>query len=299
MGLRHSLPLTRGVDCWRRRVPERWPSEECVSEEWLTELGAARGHALGQPNIVLAKPAAGHGDGVDAPLVAEELKMQAISKEHRGQPLHTWPAQVDTDDAVRIWCSHGQQRPTTVSAWMKADEEPSTTASDDDEYVEETEETSSSQTATSSCSDPSVTSEMLRRWRRMRAVYANNPDVTADVIVNRALMYMGLPHWRKMDLSCSAEDDSGRLSKRLQTRMALRLEELRQKRLQLLAAWKALKHDPDPMSRVVFAVHRDDALKLEKELISLCLKNWKLASAKPDSAKGKQPKATKEAVASP
>lgn len=217
----------------------------------------------------------------------------------RGQPLRTWPPQVDADDAIRIWRSHGQQRPTTVSAWMKAEEECSTTASDDDEYAEETEETSSSQTETSSCSDPSVTSEMLRRWRRMRAVYANNPDVTADVIVNRALMYMGLPHWRKMDLPCSAEDDSGRLSKRLQTRMALRLEELRQKRLQLLAAWKALKHDPDPMSRVVFAVHRDDALKLEKELISLCLTNWKLASAKPDSAKGKQPKATKEAAASP
>ncbi|EEC16519.1 hypothetical protein IscW_ISCW012338 [Ixodes scapularis] len=174
--------------------------------------------------------------------------------------------EVDMDDAVKIWCSQSQpsqQQCTGPSAWMVADQEHSSPASsvydDDQELSSETTSDSSSETT----STTTISSGMLRQWRCIRKRYADNPDVLGEILVYRVLTYMGHPHWRK---SVRPQGTSPSLTTVLQATMALRLEELRQKRLQMDAAWQMLKVN-SPLSRFVLESKRQAVAELEASVI--------------------------------
>ncbi|KAG0411763.1 hypothetical protein HPB47_011101 [Ixodes persulcatus] len=176
------------------------------------------------------------------------------------------PKRWTMDDAVKIWCSQSQpsqQQCTGPSAWMVADQEHSSPASsvydDDEELSSETTSDSSSETT----STTTISSGMLRQWRCIRKRYADNPDVLGEILVYRVLTYMGHPHWRK---SVRPQGTSPSLTTVLQATMALRLEELRQKRLQMDAAWQMLKVN-SPLSRFVLESKRQAVAQLEASVI--------------------------------
>ncbi|KAK8787870.1 hypothetical protein V5799_022353 [Amblyomma americanum] len=140
-----------------------------------------------------------------------------------------------------------------------------------------------STTTSSSSSTSTIPSGMLRQWRRIRKCYADNPDVIGEIHVYRVLTYMGHPHWRKC-YGASPAGDSPNLTTVLQTTMALRLEDLRQKKLQMEAAWRTMKKGGRPISRVVLEAKRHAVQQLEKELMSLHEESAKV-SRKTRSAK--------------
>ncbi|XP_075538274.1 sodium- and chloride-dependent betaine transporter-like isoform X3 [Dermacentor variabilis] len=198
------------------------------------------------------------------------------------------------------------------SAWLEAEQERSSSSGSeyelDDEEDEEDEEgdedeassEGSSETLTSSTS--TIPSGMLRQWRRIRKCYADNPDVIGDILVYRVLTYMGHPHWRKSSGGgcASAAGDSPNLTTVLQATMALRLEDLRQKKLQMEAAWRAMKKKAPPISRVVLEAKRRAVQQLEvrsdaccdvtrtKELMSLHEASSKMGSGKTRRAKSEK-----------
>ncbi|KAH9371218.1 hypothetical protein HPB48_010883 [Haemaphysalis longicornis] len=277
MGLVLSLPQTATFDTSREPGPERHPTEE--DEDRLAEAVVERGEAVEAPVSVAESPTREAEETLAAPAMQQE-RQQEVAGDGGGQPPELWLPQVDTDDAVRIWCSLNQPSQLaqgTSSAWMKADEERSTIGSDvtgyedyeEDEEDEEDEEyddeeTSSSETSSSSPFDSTITSGMLRRWKRIRERYVDNPDIIGDTYVYRVLTYLGHPHWRKLDaLSFPAAGDSPNPSTSLRATMAVRLEDLRRKRLQLKAAQTALKDCPEPVSRALLEGQRRAVRKLE------------------------------------
>ncbi|XP_064456620.1 uncharacterized protein LOC135367335 [Ornithodoros turicata] len=189
--------------------------------------------------------------------------MQGDSK-----PSRMYLPEVDTDDAVNIWCGQTQKpltpgRTLPPSAWMVAEQEE-----ESEDYT--STDTSESSTETSSSSTGTISSSMLRRWRRIRSCYADNPDVRGEVCVYRVLTYMGHPHWRKV-----VNSESSTLKTVLQATMALRLEDLRQKRLQMEGAWSTLLKKTHASDGII--QYKERAIKkLEKELKSLCLANSSL-----------------------
>ncbi|CAN7997494.1 unnamed protein product [Ixodes hexagonus] len=170
--------------------------------------------------------------------------------------------EVDMDDAVKIWCSQSQpsqQQCTGPSAWMVADQEHSSPASSFDEDDEELSGETTSDSSSETTSTTTISSGMLRQWRRIRKGYADNPDVLGEILVYRVLTYMGHPHWRK---SVRPQSGSPNLTTVLQATMALRLEELRQKRLQMDAAWQTLKAK-STLSRFMLESKRQAVAQLE------------------------------------
>lgn len=77
---------------------------------------------------------------------------------------------------------------------------------------------------------------------------------------------MGHPHWRK---SVEPVGIGPNLNTVLQATMALRLEDLRQKRLQMKSAWRTLKLENRPLSRFILETQRRAVHNLEKELLLL------------------------------
>ncbi|XP_077548103.1 uncharacterized protein LOC144160841 [Haemaphysalis longicornis] len=99
--------------------------------------------------------------------------------------------QVDTDNAVSIWC--GLTKQGGPSAWMAAVEEQSTSHSsdfydvedeeEDEEDEEDEEEDEAEGEESSSESESSIPTEMLHQWKRMRERYTENQDVAGDILV--------------------------------------------------------------------------------------------------------------------
>lgn len=315
MGLLLSLPRKVALDILTQYVPERQPTEK--DEDELGEAVVAGGDSVERLASVAKSPTREAAEALGASAMQQEQHQElSCAGDHGAQPPVLSLPQVDTDDAVRIWCNVSQPSKLAhgvPSAWMTADDERSTTVSDDtgdaededDEEDEEDEEyedeeTSSSETSTSTSSsfESSIPSGMLRRWKRMRERYADNPDVIGDMYVYRVLTYMGHPHWRKMDTrSCPAAGDSADQSTSLRATMALRLEELRQKRHQLKAAERALKNCGDPASQAVLQGQRLAVRQLEKQLMSLRVESSKNAeSVMPLSPKEEQPTAAEDAA---
>lgn len=104
----------------------------------------------------------------------------------------------------------------------------------------------------------------LNRSRSETRVLFYGPLFTAECVpCSRVLTYMGHPHWRK---SVRPQGTSPSLTTVLQATMALRLEELRQKRLQMDAAWQMLKVN-SPLSRFVLESKRQAVAELEASVI--------------------------------
>lgn len=190
--------------------------------------------------------------------------------------------EVDTDDAVKIWCRQTQEPPqgqpheaTAVvpSAWLVAEQEEGSESESED--LPSTTTDDSSETSSSS-STATISSSMLRRWHHIRKCYADNPDVLGDIFVYRVLTYMGHPHWRKE--AESETDENPNLRTVLQATIALRLEDLRQKRQQMETAWNALDKGAD-ISRDVIEYQERAINQLEEELrvMSRSLKNGDLS----------------------
>lgn len=209
--------------------------------------------------------------------------------------------QVDTDNAVSIWC--GLPKQGGPSAWMAAVEEQSTSNSsdfydaedeeEDEEDEEDEEEDEAEDEESSSESESSVPTEMLHQWKRMRERYTENQDVAGDILVQRVLMYMGHPHWRKGDpASFSPAGDNRQISNTMAVTMAVRLEDLRQKRLQKKAARRNLKHHVGLASLVAYEALRQSVRQLKKELVSLSHKRSKAEESDESASAKKQDPAT-------
>ncbi|KAH9371216.1 hypothetical protein HPB48_010885 [Haemaphysalis longicornis] len=298
MGLLLSLPLTATFDTLREPGPDHHPTEE--DEDRHAEAVVTGGEAVEVLASVAESPTREAEETLAAPAMQQE-RQQEVAGDGGGQPPELWLPQVDTDDAVRIWCSLNQPSQLaqgTSSAWMKADEERSTIGSEvtedeeyeDDEEDEEDEEyddeeTSSSETSSSSPFDSTITSGMLRRWKRIRERYVDNPDIIGDTYVYRVLTYLGHPHWRKMDApSFPAAGDSPNPSTSLRATMAVRLEDLRQKRLQLKAVQRSLKDCREPVSRAMLEGPRRAVRQLEAEAMNPGSAKEELVAATEDAA---------------
>ncbi|XP_054931984.1 uncharacterized protein [Dermacentor andersoni] len=302
MGLIHSLPanVADARERWQQRLRrwqagERGSDEEEEDEEALSEVVVIGGCESGEP-------AHGAGPG-KAAFMQQQQQQQASAAGDRSLSPRIHLPEVDTDDAVKIWCSRSQPSQVTQggpSAWLEAEQERSSSSGseyelddeedEEDEEGEEDEASSEGSTETSTSSTSTIPSGMLRQWRRIRKCYADNPDVIGDILVYRVLTYMGHPHWRKSSGGgcASAAGDSPNLTTVLQATMALRLEDLRQKKLQMEAAWRAMKKKAPPISRVVLEAKRRAVQQLEKELMSLHEASSKMGSGKTRCAKSEK-----------
>lgn len=298
MGLIHSLPanVADARERWQQRLRLWQTGEHCSdeeeNEEALSEVVVIGGGESGEP---------AHGARTRKGASMQKQQQQACAAGDRSLSLPMHLPEVDTDDAVKIWCSRSQPSQVTQdgpSAWLVAEQERSSSSGseyelddeedEEDEEGEEDEASSESSTETSTSSTSTISSGMLRQWRRIRKCYADNPDVIGDILVYRVLTYMGHPHWRKSSGCESAAGDSPDLTTVLQATMALRLEDLRQKKLQMEAAWRAMKKKAQPISRVVLEAKRRAVQQLEKELMSLHEESSKMGSGKTRSAKSEK-----------
>ncbi|XP_077512499.1 uncharacterized protein LOC144123556 [Amblyomma americanum] len=297
MGLLQSLPVTAVASrdrlqqhLSRWQAGQRWPDED-EKEDGLCEVVVIGGGGeKGEPAAEAETPA-------EATSMQQQQQRANPAGDRSMSPMYL--PEVDTDDAVKIWCSRSQpSQPTTQggpSVWLAAEQERSSSSGSDYELDEEEDEeeeeeegtttggSTESTTTSSSSSTSTIPSGMLRQWRRIRKCYADNPDVIGEIHVYRVLTYMGHPHWRKC-YGASPAGDSPNLTTVLQTTMALRLEDLRQKKLQMEAAWRTMKKGGRPISRVVLEAKRHAVQQLEKELMSLHEESAKV-SRKTRSAK--------------
>lgn len=277
MGLLQSLPVTAAASRDRLKQLSRWHAGERWPDEDEKEDGLCEVVVIGGGGET-GEPVAGAEKGkalAEAGSMQRQQQQRANPEGDRSLSPMCLP-EVDTDDAVKIWCSRSQPiQPTTQggpSAWLAAEQERSSSSGsdyelDDEEDEEETTTGDTTDTTTTSSSS-TIPSGMLRQWRRIRKCYADNPDVIGEIHVYRVLTYMGHPHWRK-SYAASPAGDSPNLTTVLQTTMALRLEDLRQKKLQMEAAWRTMKKGAHPISRVVLEAKRHAVQQLEKELMSL------------------------------
>lgn len=301
MGLIHSLPVNvaDARERWQQRL-RRWQAgERCSSsdedeanEGSLREVVVIGGGDTGETAAVGSVPM--QNDQVNA---AGDRDMS---------PRRYLP-EVDTDDAIKIWCSRSQPSEAAQSgpsAWMAAEQEHSSSSGSeyddlDDEEGDEDEEGSSEEstemTTTSTTSTSTVPSGTLRLWRRLQKCYGDHPDVSGEMHVCRVLTYMGHPHWRKSTPPVSAAGDSPSLTTALQATMALRLEDLRQKKQQMEAAWKAMKKDAQPINRVMLEAKRQAVQQLEEELMSLHKASKKRGAREARRAKGEEGAAAESA----
>uniref|UniRef100_A0A131Z178 Uncharacterized protein n=1 Tax=Rhipicephalus appendiculatus TaxID=34631 RepID=A0A131Z178_RHIAP len=296
MGLIHSLPanVADARERWQQRL-RRWHAGERCSDGEEEDDG-------GLSEVVVI----GGGDTGEEPAGGKATSMQnrqANAAGDRKTSPRSYLPEVDTDDAVKIWCSRSQPSqvtPSGPSAWLAAEQERSSSSGseyepedEDEEDEEEGSSERSSETTTSSTS--TIPSGMLRQWRRIRKCYADNPDVIGEIHVYRVLTYMGHPHWRKSSSAVSPAGDSPNLTTVLQATMALRLEDLRQKKMQMEAAWRSMQRNAQPISRVVLEAKRAAVQQLEKELLSLHRASTKMGARKDRRARGEKTAAAERA----
>lgn len=298
MGLIHSLPanVADARERWQQRL-RRWQAgERCSVEEEEDEGGLSEVVVIGGGDT--GEPAGGK---------AASMQNRQVNPagDRNASPCRYLP-EVDTDDAVKIWCSRSQPSqvtpsgPSGPSAWLTAEQERSSSSGseyepDDEEDEDEEEGSSEGSTETTTSSTSTIPSGMLRQWRRIRKCYADNPDVIGEIHVYRVLTYMGHPHWRKSSSVVSPAGDSPNLTTVLQATMALRLEDLRQKKMQMEAAWRSMKKNAQPISRVVLEAQRAAVQQLEKELLSLHQASAKMGARKTRRARGEKTAAAERA----
>ncbi|XP_075723823.1 uncharacterized protein LOC142765903 [Rhipicephalus microplus] len=295
MGLIHSLPanVADARERWQQRLRRWHASERCSDEE-------ENGGGLSEVVVI------GGGDTGEPPggKAASMQNRKANAAGDRDTSPRRYLPEVDTDDAVKIWCSRSQpsqatpSAPSGPSAWLVAEQERSSSSGSEyepDDEEDEDEENSEGSTETTSSSTSTIPSCMLRQWRRIRKCYVDNPDVIGEMHVYRVLTYMGHPHWRKNSSAVSPAGDSPNLTTVLQTTMALRLEDLRLKKRQMEAAWRSMQKNAQPVSRVVLEAKRAAVQELEKELLSLHRASTKMGARKSRRARGEKTAAAEHA----
>ncbi|KAL1420130.1 hypothetical protein MTO96_024588 [Rhipicephalus appendiculatus] len=197
MGLIHSLPanVADARERWQQRL-RRWHAGERCSDGEEDDEG-------GLSEVVVI----GGGDTGEEPAGGKAASMQnrqANAAGDRKTSPRSYLPEVDTDDAVKIWCSRSQPSqvtpsgPSGPSAWLAAEQERSSSSGseyepEDEEDEDEEEGSSERSTETTTSSTSTIPSGMLRQWRRIRKCYADNPDVIGEIHVYRVLTYMGHP----------------------------------------------------------------------------------------------------------
>ncbi|KAL1473101.1 hypothetical protein MTO96_022548 [Rhipicephalus appendiculatus] len=131
----------------------------------------------------------GGGDEPAGRKAASMQNRQANAAGDRNTSPRRYLPEVDTEDAVKIWCSRSepsQVTPSGPSAWRAAEQERS--SSSDSEYEPEDEEdegSSERSTEMTTSSTSTIPSGTLPQWRRIRKCYADNPYVIGEIHVYR------------------------------------------------------------------------------------------------------------------